>query len=195
MLIDITACTDHAYNGICEREIARILSELSGLSAHDFSCGPRSEYDWLLGCLPMELKMSSHFALPVELSKDREGLIPSGIAVTKAPYVLFITNGHAKDEIGNTKAVAKVRLFKTRWLIRTARAIEPTQYEGLTESQHAYVHYIMTEFHRNDFWLGDMEFVQKEGKWFIDTSTFVPSRKAAGILTGLEQEFKDGTFD
>lgn len=196
MLIDIKACTDHTYNGICERAIGRLLTRISGLPAHDFSEGPRSEYDWMLGHLPMELKMSSHFALPVEMSKDREGLIPSGVAVTTAPFVLFITNGHGpKGMDGKSTPVAKVRMFETKWLKREARKVEPTEYVGDTDSQTSYVHYIKTEFHNNDIWLGDMQFVRKEDKWFIDTDTFIPSRYAGGALNTMELEYINGTFN
>jgi hypothetical protein len=197
MLIDVKALAeDYTYVGIVERTIGKLIGNLVDLPVTDFTEDvARPEYDFLVGDLPVELKITDGFMIPVEMSKGEDGSVPSGVAVTKAPYVLYISNGRARDEEGEGHPAAKVRLFETNWLIKTAKQIEPRRFKGPKASEDANVHYIKGPWHNKDIWLGDMQYAESGGRWFIDTDTFTPSRQAIGAIQLLEQEYRDGSFD
>lgn len=206
MLIDVKglrgdSSTSYDYNDLVEREVARILTELSGLPASDFSTGcARPEYDFMLGQLPIELKITSGEKIPVEVAKDQQGLTASGVAVSIAPYILYISNGHGYKSQGS-RAVGKMRLLKRKWLLSEARKSPPSFYKGgdPNSTENALVCYLGPFFNGEprEFWLGDMEFTQdsKQEKWLYDTGTFVPSRKAAGYLQSIHQGYIDGDID
>jgi hypothetical protein len=198
MLIDPTELAfDYVYNDLVEREIASILSKLSGLPVSGFGehC-PRPEYDFFLGQLPVELKITNGVYLPVEVAKDEACTIPSGVAVSIAPYILYISHGHGSKADGS-KPVAKVRMLPRKKLLSDARRTPASFYTKGGPTQHALVHYLKGPFFTGDIWLGDMEFKQDEKgeRWLYDTSTFTPSRKAAGMLQWLNKGYIDGDLE
>lgn len=203
MLIDVAGLrgdgsTSYDYNDLVEREIARLLSHVSGLAASGFSDGSaRPEFDFMLGQLPVELKITSGERLPVEVAKDKEGLIPSGVAVSIAPYIVYISNGHGAKSNGS-KPVGKVRMLSRKKLLAAAKRSPPSFYKmgDPNSTENALVCYL-GPFFNDDLWLGDMQFVQdsKQEKWLYDTDTFVPSHKAAGYLRWVHQGYIDGDID
>lgn len=188
---------NYVFNSMVEHRIAHILSEVSGLEAHDFCMdSPRPEYDFKLDQLPVELKITNSVYLPVEVSKDVEGTIPSGLAVSTAPYILYLSHGHGpRSPAGDPgKACVKVRMIERKWLLRNAKKYEPTVYQSGSVTEHAVVHYIRQDYLVNDLWLGDMNFKQSETdqRWLMDTTTFTPSRQCGGILRSLNEAFIAG---
>lgn len=195
MLIDPTELAfDYVYNDLVERAVALMLSDLSGLPVSQFGehC-PRPEFDFYLGSTPMELKITNGIYLPVEVAKDIEATIPSGVAVSIAPYILYISHGHGSKE-GGSRPVAKVRMLPRKKLLSAARKTPPSFYTSGGPTQHALVHYLKGPYFNGDIWLGDMEFKQTENseKWLYDTDTFVPSRQASGWLNCMNQGYIDG---
>lgn len=205
MLIDVKglrgdSSTGYVYNDLVEREVAQMLSRACGLPASDFGTGvARPEYDFRLGELPVELKITDGVYLPVETSKDPEGLVPSGVAASIAPYILYLSHGHgARGPNGEEgEPCVKVRMVERKWLLRTARKTPPSTYTNGKTSEHATVFYIKQSFLQNDLWLGDMGFTQSEDgtRWLFDTATFVPSKKCAGILQSLNEAYKQGDIE
>lgn len=194
MLIDPTHLTDYAYNGIVEKAIGQLLAKESGLLDRDYCFGEaRPEYDFLLGHLPIELKITDNVYLPVEVSKDLEGNVPSGVAVSIAPYILYLSHGHGPKSEGSQPCI-KVRLLPRKWLLKQAKKSAPTVYTNGKETEHATVYYIKQDFLKDDIWLGDIQFKLDEttGRFLYDTSTFVPSHKAGAMLRWLNQGYIDG---
>lgn len=198
MLIDPTELYQglhfYTYNDIVEREIGRILSHVSGLPVSRFSENvARPEYDFYLGDLPVELKITNGVYLPVEVAKDEAATIPSGVAASIAPFILYISHGHG-NKAGGSAPVAKVRMLERKRILRECRNSPPSFYPGKTENEGALVYYLKGPFFTNDMWLGDMEFRQdeKQEKWLYDTSTFVPSRRAAGFLQSINSAYIAG---
>lgn len=194
MLIDPTQLTDYAYNGIVERVVGHLLSDESGLPDHDYCFGEAREgYDFRIGQIPVELKITNNVYLPVEVSKDLEGKVPSGVAVSIAPYILYLSHGHGPKSEGSQPCV-KVRLLPRKWLLKEAKKSPPSVYTNGKQTEHATVHYIKQDFLKDDIWLGDMQFKLDEttGRYLYDTSTFVPSAKAGAMLRWLNQGYIDG---
>lgn len=202
MLIDVQglkgdSSTGYVYNNLVEREIARLLSEVSGLPASDFGGEqPRAEYDFKLGDLPVELKITSGVYLPVEVAKDEACTIPSGVASSIAPYILYISHGHGSKE-GGSQPVAKVRMLPRKKLLLEARKTPPSFYKQPNSTECAVVHYLKGPFFKGDIWLGDMGFTmdEKGEQWLYDTAAFEPSRKAGAMLRWLNQGYIDGDID
>lgn len=195
MLIDPTElANDYVYNALVEKAVAQMLSNVSGLPISHLSEDiARPEFDFMLGSLPIELKITNGVYLPVEVAKDEAGTIPSGVAISIAPYILYISHGHGR-KIDGSPPVAKVRMLSRKQILIDARKSPPSFYTKGTPSQHALVHYLTGPFFANDLWLGDMEFKHdKTGdRWLYDTETFTPSHKAGGILNWLNQGYVDG---
>lgn len=202
MLIDVKGLkgdnsTGYVYNDLVEREIARLLSQVSGLPATDFGTNAaRPEFDFILGDLPIELKITDGVYLPVEVAKDEACTVPSGVAVSIAPYILYISHGHGSKQEGS-KPVAKMRMLPRKRLLSDARKTPPSFYKQPNGTECAVVHYLKGPFFTGDIWLGDMGFAQDEKKerWLFDTSTFTPSRKAGDMLRWLNQGYIDGDLD
>jgi hypothetical protein len=200
MLIDVKglrgdSSTGYLYNELVEQEIARLLAMISGLSASDFGAGTaRPEYDFKLGELPIELKITDGEKLPVEVAKDAAGLISSGIAISIAPYILYLSNGHGSRSEGS-RPVGKLRLLSRKKLLAAAKKTPPSFYTkgDPNSTENALVCYL-GPFFNDDIWLGDMQFAQDEKKerWLFDTSTFVPSQKAGAMLCWLNKGYIDG---
>lgn len=202
MLIDVRGLrgdtsTGYVYAELVERDIAQLLSSLSGLPVSQLgSSSARPEYDFLLGDLPMELKITEGEKLPVEVAKDESGSVPSGVSVSLAPYILYLSNGHGRKAAGSPPA-GKLRLLNRRWLIKQAQKTSPSFYRvSPSSTENALVHYVGPFFNGepNELWLGDMEYVQDASgeRWLYDTSTFVPSHKAAGLLRWIHQAYIEG---
>jgi hypothetical protein len=198
MLIDPTELAfDYVYNDIVERAVAQLLSRISGLPVTQFGeHAPRPEFDFYLGSTPVELKITSGVYLPVEVAKDLGATIPSGVAISKAPYILYISHGHGAKADGSPP-VAKVRMLPRKKLLSDARKTPPSFYTKGGPSQHALVHYLKGPFFTGDIWLGDMSLKQSENgdKWLYDLDSFVPSRKAHSLLNWINQGYIDGDID
>lgn len=195
MLIDPTELAlDYAYNDVVERAVATLLSTVSGLPATQFGDNtPRPEFDFYLGSMPMELKITNGVYLPVEVAKDEAGTIPSGIAVSIAPYILYISHGHGRKSDGSPP-VGKIRLFPRKALLKSARKTPPSYYTAGGPSQHALVHYLKGPFFTGDVWVGDVGFKQSErgDRWLYDLSTFLPAKNVGAKLRWLNQGYIDG---
>lgn len=193
MLIDPTELAfDYVYNDIVERAIARLLATVSGLPVSDFGNGtPRPEYDFKLGELPIELKITSGVYLPVEVAKDEHRTIPSGIATSIAPYILYVSHGHGQRSTGS-QPVAKMRLMPRKQLLRDIRNTPPSFYRGDTPSQDALVFYLKGPYFNNDIWLGDLPMVQSGDRWLYDAGNFIPAKTAGDKLRWIHQGYLDG---
>lgn len=185
---------DYDHNDIVEREIARLLSEVSGLPASEFGNGtPRLEFDFILGSMPLEVKITNGVALPVEVSKMQNGSVPSGVASSKAPYIVYLSHGHGERAEGSPP-VGKLRLLPRKKLLTMARQSQPTFYKGTTASQDALVHYVQGPYFTDDIFVGNMEFKYSESDdiWMYDTSTFVPHTYAGARIRWAHQGYVDG---
>lgn len=195
MLIDPTELAfDYAYNYVVEQAIASLLSSTSGLPITQLGgTGARPEFDFYLGSTPVELKITNGVYLPVEVAKDLAATIPSGIAVSIAPYILYVSHGHGAKANGSPP-VAKVRMLPRKKLLSDARKTPPSFYTNGGPSQHALVHYLKGPFFTGDIWLGDMEMKLSESgeKWLYDTDTFAPSHKAGAMLNWINQGYIEG---
>lgn len=196
-------CGGYAYTYLTEREIGGRVATLTDTEATDFGTDTaRPGYDFRLNGMPVELKMTNGVALPIEMAKDREQTIPSGLAVTIAPVVIFVSNGHAFREGIGTVPVAKIRAFRTIDCLRAIKGTTPTFFERPNANESALVYYMTgrtvtgraSPYFTNDIWLGDMDYVQNtDGQtWSIDTSTFVGSPNAKAKMHWLIQGYHDG---
>lgn len=162
MRIDPRKCgRDFAYNQTVEREIARILQHYTDLQCSDFSNGTRAEYDWKIAGVPIELKLSTRDYIPVEVAKDEEQTVPSGLAASEAYLTLVLSKGYNNLPGNRTIATGKLRLFPTRKLLSYARRHgRPEFFNADKPSERALVFKVFDAVGKaGEIWLGDVPIV------------------------------------
>lgn len=191
---------DYQLNGIIERAIGKIAGELVGECATDFSNGPRTSHDWAYGDLvngiiKVELKVTANTTFAVELSKDREGLIKSGIAATEADLVFLLSQGRGAIPEGGTRGpdIGKLRAYFPKALLAATYGKEPFLIKKNTNvTENAYVvnidPRIPTHWH-----IGDVPMILgSDGQtWMYNLGHFIPAVGADVRLRALFAEIRD----
>lgn len=110
MYVDILKLTDYVYNDTIEPEIQNLLSSIIGLNAGKISEGYNPRYDFYIGNLAVELKITRKFKPLIEIQRADER--PSGITLSTSDLYCIISQ--AKSKSGNDYVnVYKCRLYKT----------------------------------------------------------------------------------
>lgn len=176
------AAESYYHNGLMEREIAGIVSNVSGTSYCDIVNYARPEYDWqqygefvsdydvpFSGSAQIEFKSTTKSTIPVELYKDDAETIPSGLGTSTAPFVITLSMSPSND-------VAKLRAFKRQVLLRSVGLGVRHFFPGKTPSQGSVQYQIpCTNETPSHLWLGDFRFVQEiDGRLAINSDFFVP---------------------
>jgi hypothetical protein len=194
---------DYEYTGEVECELAELLTTLSGLPASDFGTKnvPRSEYDCKLGEMPVEIKITGSVDLPVEITKDLELTILSGISVTIAPYILYLVRNSGATSNGSN-CVGKLYMVLTTLLHKEVPESFCKFFPGKTPSQSSLTYYVKVPKPSDScIYLGYMQghHTPKNPKTpkipketIYDTDTFVPSENAASMLKWMHQKYVDG---
>lgn len=198
-LVDDIAGGPNSYdlNDLVERDIAGIFAAASGLTAGGFGEGvARPEYDFTIGGMPIELKITKGIDVPIEIGKDRDLILAAGLFVTKAAWWIFLMDGKESD-IG----CGKFRAYSVKALRNAVYGGKmkglPTYYPGASASQCALVHY-MEPFAIPDMWLGNCDkLITPMGKTIgYDLSTWRDAGSNAGdkirnIVEEYHQDLKD----
>lgn len=183
MLIVPAYCAkSYDYNDLVERDIARIICEIAKVTVSDYGIGiARPEFDFKLDGVPFELKTSMKNSIPVELYKDDEETIPSGLLTSTSPFVITLSIGHRS----NVGEVGKLRVFKRKSLIAAAlRSNKRVFFPGSTPSQGAVVYTLPMDVTRDLYhvWFGDIPIIEFEpGKHAYDTDNMFPGSHGAEL--------------
>lgn len=191
---------DYVLTGIVERYIGKIIGDLGGERAVDFSTGPRTSHDWAYGdsstgIITVELKTTSNVTFAVELSKDREGLVKSGIGATSADLVAVLAMGRGAIRDGETRGpdIGKLRLYTPKVLRAATYGREPMLIRSsLNVTEDAYVVNIdpraPTHWH-----VGDVPTVlASDGEtWMYSLGDFIPATGADARVRALFAEIRE----
>lgn len=144
-------------NNKAENAVAEYISRVTNLGVIDFSTKARPEYDFQLfgshGSVQVELKTTADKYIPVEMYKDRERTIPSGLNASTAPFVVTLSLGKRTGYKGD---VGKLRVFKRTTLMTAAvREGRGHFFEGPSKTQCAYVYSVPPQ-NISHAWLGDI---------------------------------------
>jgi hypothetical protein len=141
------------HNDLVEREIARILSRMTGFDATNFGeqNKARPEFDFELGGIQIELKTTLKQTIPVETHKDEAETIPAGVLVSTAPIIVVLNMGKNKNNM-----IGKLRAFKRSTLLRHINHGYKHFFQGKTPSQNSLTYYVpVTNETPPHCWLGD----------------------------------------
>lgn len=191
---------DYDFTYLVERYTGKIIGDLIGERAVDFSTGPRTSHDWAygdssIGIVTIELKTTSNVTFAVELSKDREGLIKSGIGATTADLVAVLAMGRGATLEGDTRGpdVGKLRLYRPKALRAATYGREPMLIRSSPNvTEDAYVVNIdprtPTHWH-----VGDVPTVlAADGvTWLYSLGDFIPAAGADTRLRALFAEIRE----
>lgn len=186
---------DYTWNEIVERTIADMLSTYTSIAYYDMANYARPEYDWLMSGVRIELKTTLQNRLFVELSKDPEGLTPSGLGGSEAEIVIVLMRGYNKLPEGRTHAVGKLRAYSRRKLIAHAkRRGIPYQYVDGALTEHAYGYQLWDVYGiANETWLADVPIVSlDDGREGYNLSKSTVNRYGMMGLACMIQAFSDG---
>jgi len=111
MLVEILKLTDYTYNDTIEEEIQSLLSSSTGLQSGRITTGYSPDYDFMLGNLKIELKLTVKTIPEIEISTANGK--PSALALSKSDFYCIIGPGKSKKD-NIWEDVFKVRLVKTQ---------------------------------------------------------------------------------
>lgn len=199
MRIVPTYCAlSYAYNDRVEFEIASYLARITGTTLQNIGGGKRTEFDFELCTtienvvypVQFELKTTGGKPIPVEVYKDQEKTIPSGLNASTAPLVVTLSLGKRTGYVGD---VGKLRVFKRTTLLQEAvRERHGFFFQGATPSQSAY-RYSATPQNINHIWLGDVpvEYIRVTNHVLSDKQEYVTGYMFDAIIddnaNGAEQ--------
>jgi hypothetical protein len=189
------AAKSYDLNYQIERWVGSVLERATGLTVTDYGTdGPRSEYDFILGNkYQFELKTTLSTSVPVELYKDEERQVPTGLMTSTAPFVVVLSRRGCHDGVCRGD-VGKLRVFRRETLIRQAYKCGSPKFFGALNASECSLQYSIPEAtvweNVKHCWLGDlgMGFNATEQLGY-DTSTFAPSRWFNQELTYWLQEY------
>lgn len=182
IMMPTLAAESYFHNGLMEQEIAAIIGSATQLQPHDFLAGARPEYDCQLrgdflsdydvpfnGSAQIEIKTTTKSTIPVELYKDDEETIPSGLNISTAPFIITLSMSHSND-------IAKLRAFRRNVLLRSVGLGVRHFFPGKTKSQGSVQYQIpCTNETPSHLWLGDFLVVdQFAGRVGILSESFTP---------------------